>query len=143
MIKLKKDEFDVVLQNRDCLIVDTKLKGRCIIANRDFRQSEVMCINPILLVERSAMNSILKRYCFCPKNTLGLDPDKVIIMLGIGFLFCHSNKPNLYYVFDYKKRIVTFTCNRNIQRGHELTNDYFTTPWFDVVDDIDFTEHLT
>lgn len=141
-IKLKRNEFEYITYNNDCIIVDTDIKGRCIIANRDYEIGEIVCINPILLVERNVMNSILRRYCFCPPTTLGLDSNKVIIMLGIGFLFCHSKEPNLYYVFDYRKRIVTFTTTMKVKRGYELTNDYHTVPWFDVLNDIEISEHL-
>ena len=143
MIKLKRDEFEYVMYNKDCVIIDTSIKGRCIIANRDYKKGEIMCINPILMVERSAMSSILRRYVFCPRNTLSADPDKVVVMLGIGFLFCHSDNANLDYVFDFRKRTVTFTTVRDIPRGYELTDNYHTPMlWFDAVDDVDLTEHL-
>jgi hypothetical protein len=124
-------EYKKILSNQDCMIIDTKEKGRCIIANRDFSWKEIVTINPILFVEREASHvSILKHYCFYPLFGYGLDPKMVIVMLGIGFLFSHSSNFNLKIIWDFKNSLVYFKAVRDIKKGEELTIDYATKLWF-------------
>lgn len=83
-------------------------------------------------------NTILYHYCYVWEDPKHLPEFENAITLSVSQFMNHSFKPNVKYLYDYKKKAIEFTALRNIADGEELTVNYNgivgdkTPVWFEV-----------
>ena len=107
-------------------IKKSKIKnaGRGVFAGCDIKKGEVVEDCPIIELseydtEKISGSSLISYVFF-----FGKGKKKCAIALGYGSLYNYSDKPNLVYELNEKKRVITFTAIKNIKKDTELTFNY-------------------
>ncbi len=97
------------------------LSGKGVFASCDIKEGEVIEIAPILMLEFTDLVetkwNLLFEYYFW------LD-DFVVLALGYGSLYNHSQDPNCKYEINRKKKTITFTAIKNIKKDEEIYFNY-------------------
>ena len=95
--------------------------GRGVFAKEDILRGEIIEIAPILILEFSDFVdtkwNLLFEYYFW------LD-DFVVLALGYGSIYNHSENPNCEYKIDKANKIMTFTALRDISKDEEILFNY-------------------
>jgi hypothetical protein len=114
--------------NHDLLIVKDKEKGRCVIANRDFRSGELIEENHVVTVDYDKVkDSEIEPYCI---DWYGSDA----IAFGNISLINHSSRfPNARIENDPRHLVMRCYAIRDVQKGEEITYSYRCKLWFDEV----------
>jgi uncharacterized protein len=99
-------------------------RGRGVFAAREFAADEVVEVCPSVELPRREARGVLADYVF---DSTGAD-NAVVLVLGYGMLYNHSEHPNLEYDQD-DDGVVTFFAARRIARGEELTISYGPEWW--------------
>jgi hypothetical protein len=98
--------------------------GRGVYATRAFAKGEAVEHCPTLELPGDEVVGQLGDYVFGSNN----GDDEVILLLGYGMLYNHSDKANCEYVQD-EPRVITFLTTRAVKPGEELTIDYGEEWW--------------
>jgi hypothetical protein len=98
-------------------------RGRGVFAARAFAEGEHVEVCPTVELPSDETDGLLGDYVFDSVNGNGA----VVLVLGYGMLYNHSEQANLAY--DQDERTVTFTAARAIEPDEELTIDYGTEWW--------------
>lgn len=103
-----------------------KQKGRCVIANRDFRKGELIDQNHVILVDYEKIkDSEIAPFCF---DWNGGDA----ILLGAISLINHSSRnPNSRIERDLENGLARCYAIRDIKKGEEITAAYCCPLWFE------------
>jgi uncharacterized protein len=99
-------------------------RGRGVFATRAFAADEMVEVCPTVELRRSETKGVLADYVF--ESARG--DDAVVLVLGYGMLYNHSEHPNLEYDQD-DEGVVTFYATRAIAPGDELTITYGSDWW--------------
>lgn len=122
--------------NNKIVIKETKKKGRGVFATARIKKGEVIEVCPVVVLPYKDRKLIDKTkvhdyyFYWGPKN-------QPAIALGYGSIYNHSYEPNAEYDQNVKKKIITFTALRNIDKGEEICTNYNGDPdvqdkvWFD------------
>ena len=114
---------DIGLHSPWYLIVrNIKGKGRGILTTMDIKKGTIICKCPIIPLSFEdtdlASKTILNYYLF------DYDLGKRAVVLGLGSLINHSDKPNSKWTIRTKQNEVVFWASRNIKIGEEITHNY-------------------
>jgi SET domain-containing protein len=97
--------------------------GRGVFATRRFPKGELVERCPTLALPDSEVTGRLGDYVF-----LSVTAGDVLVVLGYGMLYNHSETPNVEYVQE-KPSAIEFLALRAIRPGDELTIDYGAEWW--------------
>jgi uncharacterized protein len=100
------------------------LRGRGVFAARAFAADEEIEACPSVELPRGEAKGLLIDYVF---DSAG-DDDAVLLVLGYGMLYNHSDDPNVEYEQD-DSGVVTFYAIRDVEAGEELTISYGREWW--------------
>jgi SET domain-containing protein len=100
-------------------------RGRGVFAARAFREGEVIETVPAIAVPEEDVIGAVRDYAFSSSR-----PDRLILMLGYGMLYNHSDKPNVFHRIAGRLTI-EFVALRDIEEGEELVHDYGPEYWED------------
>jgi len=98
--------------------------GRGVFATRAFAKGDAVEHCPTLELPGDEVVGQLGDYVFGSNN----GEDEVLLLLGYGMLYNHSDKPNCEYVQE-EPRVITFVTIRPVKAGDELTIDYGEEWW--------------
>lgn len=97
-----------------------------IYALREFAQNDIIEISPGLVLHYSEMSETMKALCYKT-----FTPEGCLIMLGIGSLVGHEDKPSMTYhlitsdgAAPGQRFTCTFVATRKIEEGEELSINY-------------------
>jgi SET domain-containing protein len=111
------------IENGAGLAVRQGPHGRGVFATRPFRKGDVVETCPTVEVADADVTGRLNDYVFSSVT----DGD-VLLVLGHGMLYNHSDDPNVEYVQD-EPTAITFRTLRKVRPGDELTIDYGEEWW--------------
>ncbi|WP_144445655.1 SET domain-containing protein-lysine N-methyltransferase [Inquilinus limosus] len=98
--------------------------GRGVFATRRFARGEVICRNPVLLLDqedwRRCEATILDDYVYAWPE----EGRPRAVSLGVGSLFNASDSPNIDVEIDVAAKTLTFRAIRPVEPGQELVLDY-------------------
>lgn len=95
--------------------------GLGVFATADIQKGEVVEVAPILVLQFE--DFIDTRWNLLFDYYFWLD-DYVVLALGYGSLYNHSDTANLKYQVNLKDHTITFTATINIKKGEELFFNY-------------------
>jgi uncharacterized protein len=98
-------------------------RGRGVFATRQFAKGEVIETCPTVELADAEVNGRLNDYVFT-----SVTEGDVLLVLGHGMLYNHSENPNVEYVQDDPSTI-TFRALRRVRPDDELTIDYGEEWW--------------
>jgi hypothetical protein len=98
--------------------------GRGVFALRDFDEGEAVERCPTLELPGDEVVGQLGDYVFGSNE----NEDDVLLLLGFGMLYNHSDEPNCEYVQE-EPRVITFQTLRPVRAGDELYIDYGEEWW--------------
>ncbi|HRZ18586.1 MAG TPA: SET domain-containing protein-lysine N-methyltransferase [Methanofastidiosum sp.] len=124
-----KVEVEPIFQTFDFEIIRTAEKGKCIIANRNFRIGDTLFINNYLKIPKYEVEGkgLTNHYFW---SHLGKTDDNAHIVFGLGSFLNHSVRPNTLLEWDIEREVAIFKALREIRKGEELTIDYEEI-WFE------------
>ncbi len=98
--------------------------GRGVYAKCDIKKDEIIERCPIIEVPKHDManlnESILVTYFFY----FGKNKEQLLVALGFGSIYNHSNKPNAVYKIEHTRRLIDFIALSDINKDDEITFDY-------------------
>ncbi len=100
------------------------LRGRGVFAARAFAADDEIEVCPTVEVPRAEVKGVLADYVFDSERSR----NAVVLVLGYGMLYNHSDDPNVEYEQD-AAGVVTFFAARAIAPGEELTISYGREWW--------------
>ena len=109
---------------RDGIEIKEGPYGRGVFATRDFAKGDSVESCPTLELPEDTVTGRLGDYVFGS----GENEHEVILLLGYGMLYNHSDEPNCEYVQE-EPRVITFVTIRPVEPGDELTIDYGEEWW--------------
>lgn len=94
--------------------------GRGVFASRDLNSGEIVEVAPVVLLDLKTQPfpAAIRRLAFNWSKT------HVVLALGFGSLYNHSDQPNLVFKRDIETLTITFSTLREIQPGEQLTISY-------------------
>lgn len=102
-------------------IKDSENKGKGVFAAENIKKGEIIEIAPILVLQFEDFVdtkwNLSFEYYFWMDN-------EVILALGYGSLYNHSEKNNAEYKIDLKTKSITFTANKDVKKGEEILFNY-------------------
>ncbi len=105
-------------------INDAGEKGRGVFTTKAIKPREVIERSSVIEISREEHHqiagNILERYVFLWDKR----KKSIVVVLGFGSLYNHSNEPNASYKPDFKNRIMTFRATRDILPDEEITIHY-------------------
>lgn len=113
-------------------------KGRCVLAERDFKTGEIIESCPILSLtpteRKHCAKTLLNFYMYPWRSTRSAS-----VVLGYGSLINHSFTPNADWKQNFKTETMVYRAIRPIKKGEEITVNYNGEPddqtpidWFEV-----------
>ena len=106
-------------ENDGLVIVRDKVKGRCVIANRDFKKGELITVNHVITYPFLPEGSRLLIWSMWWTNK------EDCLALGYINLLNHSEKyPNVCITNDYRNKMKRLYADRDIVKGEELLISY-------------------
>jgi hypothetical protein len=117
------------IHSPDVYVADTLTgKGRGVFSGRDFRETEVVEVAPVIVIENGATEilrqTILRTYDFDWQVLAGTKHQATAIAGGYGSMYNHANPANMIYHADPVALTLVFTAARDINREEELTINY-------------------
>lgn len=115
--------------------------GRGVFASVAIKKGEVIERCPVIEIpehdELSVNQSMLVTYMYY----LGKRKERLMIALGFGSIYNHTDTPNAAYNAKYKEKIIDFIAIKEIKKNQEITVNYnqgkqkYKNPlWFNTVD---------
>jgi hypothetical protein len=98
--------------------------GRGVFAARAFATGDAVEHCPTLELPGDEVVGQLGDYVFGSNE----GEEEVLLLLGYGMLYNHSDEPNCVYVQE-EPRVITFVTIRPVKAGDELTIDYGEEWW--------------
>jgi len=98
--------------------------GRGVFATRAFAKGDAVERCPTLELPGDEVVGQLGDYVFGSNN----GDHEVLLLLGYGMLYNHSDNPNCEYIQE-EPRVITFVTTRPVKAGEELTIDYGEEWW--------------
>jgi SET domain-containing protein len=106
--------------------------GNGVFGEKDFKQGDIIEICPIVVDDKSNhKNGPINDYFF---DGALFDSDsqlgkKVVLPLGYGGMFNHSDDPNCTYMIDNYTNKMIFAAKKDIKSGEEIFIDYGSGWW--------------
>lgn len=94
------------------------VKGRGVYADEFIKKGDVIEVCELLLIPYAEAIESLDAYVF------GFDKSHLALALGNGSLYNHTNRPNAFCYFDFKKKQIVFEAKRNIHPEEEIFINY-------------------
>ncbi len=120
--------------NNKVTVKDSGKMGRGVFATEDIKKGEVVEVAPIIVLQFA--DFIDTRWNLMFDYYFWLD-DEVVLALGYGSMYNHSETPNAKYKVDIKNRSIEFKTIKDIKKGEEIFFNYkgeskLKTPlWFE------------
>lgn len=110
-----------MIQLNNIEVRESKGKGRGVFATKEIKKGEIIEVAPAIFLEFSdffgtSFNKLFNYYFW-------LD-DYVVLALGYGSIYNHSEKNNAEYEINKDEETVTFRAVRNIKPGEEILFNY-------------------
>ena len=122
----------------------SNVKGKGAFAKRDIKKRTIIDQAHVIPIPNKDYNKIKKTvlydYCYIWEDPKHRPEFENAITLSISQFLNHSYKPNVRYLYDYKRKVIEFSAIRDIKKGEELTVNYNglihdkSPVWFDVVE---------
>ncbi len=95
--------------------------GKGVFAKENIKKGEVIEVAPAIILEHVELldtkwNTLFDYYFWLEEF--------VVLALGFGSLYNHSDKPNAKYSIDKKKKEIKFTALKDIKKGKEIFFNY-------------------
>lgn len=95
--------------------------GKGVFASQNIKKGEVVEVAPIIILQFEELidtkwNSLFDYYFWMD--------DFVVLALGYGSLYNHSDKPNAKYSIYKNRKEVKFTALKDIKKGEEILFNY-------------------
>jgi len=120
----KKSNQKPTLFHRALEVRNSNLHDYGVFATEDIKDGDVIEECQILPLNKKYEE--LERYYFgWPKG----NTDEVVLPLGFGSIYNHSDFPNADWTTDKKRRLIIFKASRNIVKDQEIMISY-GTGWF-------------
>ncbi len=111
--------------DNDLRIIKTKEKGRCVVADRDFKSGEMIDENHVVRVDYDKVKeSQIEPYC------MDWGSSDAIAFGKINLINHSTTSPNTRIERDMTNDIIRCFAVRDIAKGEELTFTYNCEPWF-------------
>ncbi len=98
--------------------------GRGVFATRSFQVGELICQDPVILLDaedwQCSRMTIFDEYVFEWPDAR----TPMALSLGVGSLFNASFEPNIKFVTDARRKVITYTVIKPIAIGDEMLIDY-------------------
>ena len=98
--------------------------GKGVFAGENIKKGEIIEVAPILILEFTDFTdtkwNLLFEYYFW------MD-DSVVLALGYGSMYNHSENPNIEYLISKKEKSITFTAVKSIKKNEEILFNYSGT----------------
>lgn len=130
-LNLKKG-MKIIYKQNNLLLLQTKTKGICVIANRSFKKGEIITQNVVIPVSNTDKLSEPWRMDSGSKNY-------DVIALGEIQLMNHDENSNVS--IERKPKLFTASAKRDISVGEELCIDYLCPLWFKSIPMINLREN--
>jgi len=110
-------------------IVEKTNRGRCLVASRDICRGELVETSHCILVTseeylQHCKFTVFENYLYkCASGNL-------LLPLGAGCLFNHSETPNIDYKIDEGSRIIRYFAAKDIHAHEEMVIYYGANLWF-------------
>ncbi len=96
-------------------------KGRGVFATENLKKGEVIEVAPIIILQHEELidtkwNTLFDYYFW-------LD-DFVVLALGFGSMYNHSEEPSAKYKINQKQKTITFTAIKDIKKDEEIFFNY-------------------
>ena len=99
----------------------SKSRGRGVYASENIKKGEIVEVAPILILDFEEF--IDTRWNLLFEYYFWLD-DYVVLALGYGSLYNHSDFPNASYKINQKDKLITFKAVKDIKKGEEISFNY-------------------
>ncbi len=115
-----------LLPSNKIYISDSKITkaGRGVFARVDIKRGEVIERCPVIEIPEhiaaSVNESILVTYIYY----LGKNKERLMLALGFGSIYNHTDSPNTKYEEKYEERLIEFIAITDIKKGDEITVNY-------------------
>lgn len=108
-------------------IAKSKIKnaGRGVFAGRDIEKGEVVERCPVVEVPKNDVSNFNDSYLVQYFFYFGKKKERLMLVLGFGSIYNHSDKPNLTFRESANKGCVDFISITDIKKNSELTFDYY------------------
>lgn len=108
-------------------IKKTKNKGRGVFAAKNFSAGENIEECPAIVVCKKTCEKLngteLDCYFYAWRNQ-----DEGALLLGYGWLYNHSYKPNAVYIRNFKHKVMIYKAIKDIPAGEEICVNYNGSP---------------
>jgi uncharacterized protein len=104
------------------IVVDIPLKGRGIRAQDFIHQGETIERCELVFLNPHDVQGNLEAYVY------QYSPRSLVIALGNGSLYNHSDEPNAEFYFNRKRKQLIIRALRSIRPGEEVSIDYGYSP---------------
>lgn len=119
---------DACFRHKDLAIINTKEKGRGVIATAFIPAGTVIERSPVVPVDSlSLVGTRINDHAFAWD---GLEA----IVFGLTSFVNHSHEPNCVLSYDYENLFIELISKVDIKAKEELTFDYVCDLWFEVKD---------
>jgi SET domain-containing protein len=108
------------------VVKKSKKYGRGLYAARDIAKGETVESSPAIILDKWESNRIASTILNCYAFSFGEEDSA--IALGFGSLFNHSEKENITYKSNLKKKTIEFKAIRDIKKDEQLFIDYGYDP---------------
>ncbi len=103
-------------------ITETERKGRGVFTIQPLQKGDLIELCPIIILPPQDRSHIDKTFLY---HYYFLSPkQEVCIVLGYGFIYNHSSKPNAEIVFDTQNQKVEIHCIEAIDKCSEILINY-------------------
>ncbi|EKD90541.1 MAG: hypothetical protein ACD_31C00001G0004 [uncultured bacterium] len=95
--------------------------GNGVFASSLIKKGEIIEVSPIIVLEFEELvdtkwNNLFNYYFWMDEY--------VVLALGYGSLYNHSDDANAEYKIDQKSKTITFTASKDIKKGEEIFFNY-------------------
>lgn len=99
----------------------TSTMGNGVFASSLIKKGEIIEVSPIIVLEFEELvdtkwNNLFNYYFWMDEY--------VVLALGYGSLYNHSDDANAEYKIDQKSKTITFTASKDIKKGEEIFFNY-------------------
>lgn len=98
-------------------------RGRGVFATKNFKTGQVVEECPVLKIPQDQVPAALTDYIFSDDTS-----DTVVLLLGYGMMYNHSDPANLTY-YKWSDNSIAFVATKDISAGEELTINYGRNWW--------------
>lgn len=124
--RMVENVSNTCFRHKDLALINTKEKGRGVIATAFISAGTVIERSPVVPVDSlSLVGTRINDHAFA------WDGSEAIVF-GLTSFVNHSNEPNCVLSYDYENLFIELVSKTGINASEELTYDYVCDLWFEV-----------